>query len=193
MQPRQGGVSYLVECDFGCPTLATQFRLQPQAGLSDVLSGDTLGDIDSLLSEPEPRLHLMAAGRAKGSSQEMLASDRMSGFLASLQAKYDLVLLDTPPVLAVADALVLAQQVDATIMVVRWEKTKRGAVQDAVRLLHGSGTQILGAVMTRIDRRTAAISGGRMSYAFSRYDSLYALGPDVGGSFSPRSDANSAH
>ena len=163
----------LIDCDFGCPTLASQFRLKPGAGLSDILEGNMLGDNRDLLYEPEPRLHLLTAGRIKGNPQEMLASHRMSDLLAGLKINYDLVLLDTPPVLPVADALMLAQQVDVTLMVVRWEKTTRGAALDAVRLLHGSRARIMGAVMTRIDQRTAAISGGRISYAFSHYSGYY--------------------
>jgi capsular exopolysaccharide synthesis family protein len=168
----------LVECDFGCPTLAAQFHLRPQAGLSDVLCGDMIGDSTDLVMQPEPRLHLMTAGLSKGNSQEMLASERMSELLISWRSNYDLVLLDTPPLLPVADALVLAQQVDATLLVVRWEKTKRGAIQDAVRLLNASGARIFGAVMTRIDRRTAAICGGRMSYAFSHYAGFHTSRSD---------------
>jgi Mrp family chromosome partitioning ATPase len=99
----------------------------------------------------------------------MLASDRMAALLAAVRKKYDLVLLDTPPVLPVADALVLAPQVDATLVVVRWEKTARAATQDAVRLLHESRARIMGTVMTRVDSRTAAKSGGRISYALGNY------------------------
>jgi polysaccharide biosynthesis transport protein len=164
----------LVECDFRCPTLATQFRVNPALGLSDVLSGNMLGDSYSVLSEPEPGLHLITAGRAKGSPQEMLASYRMGELMAAWRIKYDLVLLDTPPVIPVADALVLARQVDSTMLVVRWEKTTRDATQDALRLLNGSGARIMGAIMTRINLRTAAMSVGRMSYAFSTYHGLYS-------------------
>jgi polysaccharide biosynthesis transport protein len=163
----------LVECDFGCPTLAAQFRLRPAVGLSDILSGAVLGDSRDVIHEPEPRLHLITAGQNRGNSQEMLASNRIGELLTALRAHYDLVLLDTPPVLPVADGLVLAQWADAILMVVRWEKTARNATQDAVRLLHAGRARIMGAVMTRIDRRTAAMSGGRMSYSFSRYDGHY--------------------
>ncbi len=82
----------------------------------------------------------------------------------------DLVILDTPPVLPVADALVLARQADATLAVVRWEKTPRVAASDAIRVLRESGARIMGVAMTQVDLRTAAISGGRMSYAFGHYD-----------------------
>ena len=65
------------------------------------------------------------------------------------------------------------RSVDATLMVVRWEKTPRTAARDALRLLHESRARIMGAVMTRVDRRTAAISEGRMSFAFSHYDGYH--------------------
>ena len=73
--------------------------------------------------------------------------------------------------LPVPDALVLARQVDATLIVVRWEKTAREVVQDAVRRLRESRGKNLGVIMTRIDLRTASETFGRMSYAFSHYRS----------------------
>ena len=139
----------LLECDFGCPTLAAQLRVKPMAGLSDILGGTMLGERRDVINEFEPRLHVITAGNTKGNSQELLASFRMSELLSTLRTKYDLVLLDTPPVLAAADALVLARQVDTTMLVVRWEKTTRSATQDAVRLLYASRARIMGAVMTK--------------------------------------------
>jgi capsular exopolysaccharide synthesis family protein len=163
----------LIECDFRCPSLAAQFGLKPGPGLREILSGSVLGDISTVVHEPEPQLHVILGGCAKGDSQEMLASDQMHAVLTSARARYDLVVLDTPPVLPVADALVLASQVDATLMVVRWEKTARTPALDAVRMLLYSHARIMGTVMTRVDRRAAAKLGGRISYAFSRYDGYH--------------------
>lgn len=164
----------LIGCDFCHPAHAAQFGLPPAPGLSDILSGKLLGDISNVVHEPEPRLHVICAGGyAKGDSQELLASNRMAALLAAVRLRYDLVVLDTPPVLPVADALVLAKQADATVMVVRWEKTARGATVDAVRLLRSSRARVMGAVMTRVNPRTAVKSGGRMLYAFSHYDGYY--------------------
>ena len=159
----------LLECDLCCPSLATEFGLKPGAGLCDILSGKLLGNLDDVVSEPEPGLHVILAGSKAADSQELLASSRMSQLLMAVRASYDLVILDTPPVLPVADALILARHADATLMVVRWEKTARAAALDAAGLLRDSHAQILGAVMTRIDMRAAALSGGRLSYAFHRY------------------------
>jgi polysaccharide biosynthesis transport protein len=160
----------LLECDFGCPSLAEQFGLRQGPGLCEILSGGSLGDTDRLIHKPEPRLHVITAGKSSRDSQELLASRRMSALLVAVRAQYDLVLLDTPPVLPVADALVLGRQVDAALAVVRWEKTSRAAAIDGVRLLRESGARVMGVVMTQVDLRTASISGGRMAYAFRDYD-----------------------
>jgi Mrp family chromosome partitioning ATPase len=110
----------------------------------------------------------------RGNSQEMLASRRMNALLRDVRSRYDLVIMDTPPVLPVADALVLGRQADATIAVVQWEKTPRDAVTNTIRLLRGSGSPIMGVVMTRVDLRKASLSGGRMAYAFAHYDGYNA-------------------
>lgn len=160
----------LLECDFLCPSLARQFGLPIGPGLCEILAGGLIGERDSLVHEPEPRLHVVVAGQVIGDSQELLASKRMGGLLTAVRAEYDLVILDTPPVLPAADALVLARQADATVAVVRWETTPRHAAIDALRLLRATGAQLMGMVMTGVDMRTATILGGRMSYAFTNYD-----------------------
>jgi succinoglycan biosynthesis transport protein ExoP len=158
----------LIECDLGYPSLAAKLGLKPAQGLCELLSGDRVANSD-VIHEPEPRLHLIMAGSLKSDPQELLASDRMSELLAAVRGHYDLVVLDTPPILPVADALVLASQADATLMIVRWEKTARTAARDAVRLLRESRVPIMGVVMTRVDMRKAAMLGGRMVYGFGQH------------------------
>jgi succinoglycan biosynthesis transport protein ExoP len=160
----------LLECDFCRPSLGAYLGLPPGPGLCEILSGKSLGDTRNLVRNPGRNLDVILAGKNESDSQEMLASQRMQALLKDVRAQYDLVIMDTPPVLPVADALVLGQQADTTLLVVRWEKTQRAAVSDAARLLRGSGSSVMGVVMTRVDVGTAAISGGRMSYAFSHYD-----------------------
>ena len=163
----------LLECDLSCPSLARQLGLAPGPGLADILAGTLLGKLRDVVREPQPRLHVIVAGSRQGDPQELLASNRMAQLLRAVRETYDLVILDTPPVLPVADALVLARHADATLMVVRWEATSRSATHDAVQLLHDSRANLMGAVMTRVNMRAASLSGGRMSYAFSHYDGYH--------------------
>lgn len=164
----------LLECDLCCPSLAKEFDLKPGPGLCDILSGNLLGDLRNVVNEPAPGLHMITAGSRNGDPQELLASNRMNQLLATARTNYDIVILDAPPILPVADALILARHADTTLMMVRWEKTSRAAARDAVRLLHDSRVPVLGAVMTRVDMRTASLCGGRMSYAFNLYDGYHA-------------------
>lgn len=163
----------LLECDFCCPTLANYFGVAPGPGLCEILSGKSLGATESLVRQPARNLDVILAGKMRGDSQEMLASRRMSALLQDVRERYDVVIMDTPPVLPVADALVLGRLADATLAVVQWEKTPRDAVLNSIRLLKGSGSAIMGIVMTRVDLRKASLGGGRMSYAFRHYDGYH--------------------
>lgn len=169
----------LVECDLYRPSLAEHFRIAAAPGLCDILAGRLLGDLGKVVHEVAPRLHVIVGGRPDGDTQELLASNRMTALLAAVRTRYDLVVLDTPPVLPVADTLVLVRHADATLLVVRWEKTARHAVQDGMRRLRECRANLIGTVMTRVDPRRAAASTGRMSYSFS-YNAYYAtrLHPD---------------
>ena len=160
----------LLECDFCRPSLAACFGLSESAGLCEMLSGRSLGRRERLIHQPIRNLDVILAGRQRGSSQELLTSPRMEALLLDARQRYDIVIIDTPPVLAVSDALVLGRLADATLTVVHWEKTPRDAVTNAINLLRGSGVLLMGAVMTRVDIKKAAIFGGRMSYALRQYD-----------------------
>jgi capsular exopolysaccharide synthesis family protein len=164
----------LIECDFRRPSTAKLFKLKAGPGLSEILVGGMLGETETALHEVSHRLHVIRAGRAKGDPQELLASARMNQLLTTARAKYDLVLLDTPPVIAVPDPLVLARYVDATILVVRWEKTQRAVVQDAVRALATNQAGSLDAVLSRADLRRAAQSSGRPATLYD-YSATYRI------------------
>jgi capsular exopolysaccharide synthesis family protein len=164
----------LLECDFCCPSLAGYLGLPTGPGLCEILSGTSLGATENLIRQPARNLDVILAGKMRGDSQEMLASRRMSALLNDVRQRYDVVIMDTPPVLAVADALVLGRLADATLAVVQWEKTPRDAVMNSIRLLSGSGAAIMGVIMTRVDLRKASLGGGRMSYAFRHYDGYNA-------------------
>ena len=164
----------LLECDFRHPFMAKNFGLSASPGLSDILAGGLLGSTANPLHEVRPRLFVLPGGSAPADPQELLVSHRMALLLAELRSQYDLVILDTPPVIPVADALVLCRHADATLLVVRSEKTSRVAVQDAVGLLRRSRAVIMASVLTRADIRRAAQSGGRPAKLYD-YASDYRI------------------
>ena len=170
----------LIECDLRCPSLARHFKMPTGPGLCEILRGNMIGQTSSVIFEPQDRLHLIVSGFLEEDPQEQLASNRMNALLIEARCSYDLVVLDTPPVLPVADALVLANQADATLMVVRWEKTDRFAVLDAIRLLRGSGANFMGSVLARVDLRTALKAGGRLKRAFDVYQGYQVIRPNRG-------------
>lgn len=162
----------LIECDFRRPSVKAYFKQLPGTGLAEVLTGHTLGTTDTVYRQVRPGLYVIPAGRSTGDPQELLASQQMRQFLTAMQEKFDIVLLDTPPVLPVSDGLVLAGCVDATLIAVRWEKTPRSVVEDAVRLLHNSHARLIGSVMTYVDLRRAAQATGRPTKLYE-YASSY--------------------
>jgi polysaccharide biosynthesis transport protein len=172
---RAGWRVLLLECDFRRPFMAKNFGLSASPGLSDILAGGLLGSTASPLHEVRPRLFVLPGGSVPADPQELLASHRMALLLAELRGQYDLVILDTPPVIPVADALVLSRHADATLLVVRWEKTSRVAVHDALSLLRRGRASLMATVLTRADVRRAAQSGGRPAKLYD-YGSDYRIG-----------------
>ncbi|MCB8877648.1 GumC family protein [Acidisoma silvae] len=166
----------LLECDFCRPSLAGHLGLTEGPGLCEILSGLSLGDTQKLVRHPETNLDVILAGRADHDSQELLASARMQGLLADARSRYDVIILDTPPVLPVADALVLGQNVDQTIAVVQWEKTPRDAAKDTIRLLRDSHIPVMGVILTQVNQKKAVMAGGRISYPFRHYEGYTPTG-----------------
>ena len=165
----------LVECDFARPSLAPRLGCEASPGLGEVLSGKLIGSRRAVFRRVLPKLDVIPAGLANGDPQELLASARMTRLIESARNAYNLIILDTPPVLPVADALVLGRMADATILVVRWEQTTRDAVSAAVRLLQTGGARMLGTVMTRVDPAVARRASGLKGFVYRAYGSREAL------------------
>ena len=145
----------------------------PGAGLTDCLAGDvTLASVlrrDSLTG-----LSFVAAGPARADMTMLFGSAEMGRLLAELRARFDLVLLDAPPVHAMTDARILARIAEATLLCVRWHHTPRSIVAAAQELLEEAGAHVAGAVLTRVDARAQARAGTLEAEAYHpRYAGYY--------------------
>jgi non-specific protein-tyrosine kinase len=147
----------VVSCDLHRPRLHRFFNLDNEVGLTSVVGGlATLGDairrpgLDTLLVLP--------SGPAIANPAELLASDEMERLLAELSRSVDFMILDMPPVIAVADVLILAPKTDGVLLVVDANSTTRDALGFARRQIEQVGAKILGGVYHKFDPSRARTS-----------------------------------
>jgi capsular exopolysaccharide synthesis family protein len=156
----------LISADLRRPRLHEFFGLSStERGLSEVLRGDRRA-WESLRSGRVEHLWIMASGKVSEQPTELLQSEGMRELLADQREVVDFIVIDVPPVLAVADALVLAPMVDAVLYVANAETTPRGAVLQARAQLDQVGARILGAVLNGVEGASgyAFYGGGQYEY-----------------------------
>ena len=143
---QQGLKVLLVDADLRRPTSHYTFRLENHTGLTNVLTRQsTLGE--AVQNTEVPDLYLLTSGPIPPNPSELLASNQMKEMLSEAKQQFDMVIFDTPPILAVADAQILANQVDASILIVSSGKTEKDAALKAKELLTQAKSKLLGAVL----------------------------------------------
>ena len=152
----------LIDADMRRPGLHRTMGMQNNAGLSHVLTGQSR--IREVVRRTnDPNLLVITAGRTPPNPSELLASERMQQMLVNLaQGPFDWVILDTPPVLAVTDAVILAPQLSGFVFVVGAEMTRRAHVERAIEMMQSGHSPITGVVLNRVDF-------DRNKYYYSRY------------------------
>ncbi len=142
----------LVDADLRKPRLHQVFRTKNLGGLTNYLLTGLSWD-DLLRATPIPTLFLITAGPVPPDPLELLGSDKMAALVAQLKKDFDFVLVDTPPVLAVSDALVIGSRLDGAIMVVRRGRTPREALRRAQERLEEHNIENLGVVLNGVRMR----------------------------------------
>ncbi|WPL42899.1 CpsD/CapB family tyrosine-protein kinase [Priestia megaterium] len=143
---QQGLRVLLIDADLRKPTAHYTFRLENHVGLTNVLTKQsTLGQ--AVQGTEVPELFLLTSGPIPPNPAELLASKNMTELLEEMKEEFDMVIFDTPPVLAVADAQILANQVDGSVLVVSSGKTDKEAALKAKELLLKANAKVLGAVL----------------------------------------------
>ena len=136
----------LVEADLRHPRIAGYLGLVDGAGLTSVLSG--AADLDDVLQTyRDGKLTVLPAGSVPPNPSELLASDRLRTLVGRLRAANDFVIVDTPPLLLVADGTAVAAAMDGVLLSVRTGKTRREELEQAVALLRRVGARTLGVVL----------------------------------------------
>ncbi len=147
---RSGRRVILVDADLRRPTLHTFFRRSNERGLTSALLQQAADPVESYLVETGVQnLLLLPSGPLPPNPAELLGSHRMAELVAALKGHADLVIFDSPPVLAVADTLVLTQVCDALLLVVLAGSTRTEALRKSHAALQQAGARLLGAVLNR--------------------------------------------
>lgn len=162
----------LLEADMRLPTLAGRLHIRRKPGLSNLLAGQCSGNDILQKTQLQPNLWVAAAGDIPPNPAELLGSGRMAATLEALSVHFDVVIVDLPPVTAVADALVVSKQVDGMVIVVRQDYSDRISVEETVRQLRFAEARILGFVMTDADLQKKK---------YKRYGSYRAYGEAAAG------------
>jgi receptor protein-tyrosine kinase len=152
----------LVDGDLRRPRVNKHLGLLGSVGLSTVLSGGAPLD-DVMQTTKFPRLTALTSGPVPPNPSELLGSLATRNLLKELQERFDYVIIDSAPLLAVTDGAILAAVADGVLMVVRSGKTKREQLAHAFGILNDVGATLLGAVLTMMPR------GGSSSYNYSYY------------------------
>lgn len=152
----------VVNADLRRPTLHKHFDLGDRVGLTSVLVGQATLE-DALQTTKVPGVQVLTAGPMPPNPAELLGSDRMQALIDELETMCDLVIVDAPPVLAVADAGLVSRFVDGCLLVVNVGLTQREAAVSAKEQLDKVGARILGTVVNRVNQ------GGGYAYYYYYY------------------------
>jgi len=177
----QSGLSVtLIDGDMRRPSLHKIFEIDGRRdGLTTLLVGNQMnGGTPAVTSQPN--LRMVPSGPIPPNPADLLGSHRMQSLIRHFREQSDLVMVDTPPVLAVADAAILSTMVDGVILVCDPNKTKRRDLRHAREAIEAVGGKILGVVVNRLHPR------GGMYYYYGSYNYNYASVTDDGSSSGSR-------
>jgi polysaccharide biosynthesis transport protein len=145
----QGGDRVAVVCcDLRRPRVHERFRMPLAPGFTDVLLGDA--ELSRALRRDSDRLFVLPAGSPPPNPSELLSTGRASAVVSALRSEFDVVLLDTTPVLPVTDALVVSRLADATLVVADGRSTKRSALERCLALLRQVNAPVIGLVLNGV-------------------------------------------
>jgi len=174
-----GQMVILVDTDLRRPTLHTVFNVPNSFGLTGILLSDAADPTSGLVATRTKNLQLLPSGPVPPNPSELLASKPMESLIARLKSRADYVLFDSPPVLAVADASILASKTDGTVLVLEMGRTRSEALRRVASTLSKANARLIGAVINKAKER------GRGYYGYYRHDPDADHGPPSGGTMEP--------
>lgn len=153
----------LVDADLRRPSVHKAYQLHSPNGLSSFLTSE-LDQLDPIVHKTEvPNLDVICCGSVPNTPSELIGSKRMMDFLRATRGRYDRIILDSPPISAVSDPLIIAAMADGVVFVTKFNKIRREHARKSIQRLQDAGIHIVGIVLNDIDFE------GKDSYYYSYY------------------------
>lgn len=169
----------VVDCDLRKPRVHTVFDCENSVGLSNLLTQEDEIPLEEVLQPSTlDNLKILTSGPKLPNPSEWLGSNKMKKLLKAMTDYADIVILDTPPTMAVTDAVVLAPQTDGVVLVIRSGRTHRDALKNTIGQIRAANARILGVVLNDVDASQSAYSyryGSKGKYA--AYNEYYGTEP----------------
>lgn len=157
-----------IDCDLRRPALHKAFMLDNERGMSEYLSGQS-GWESLIIADVASNVSVITCGLIPPNPTELLSGPLFGGLIEALRERFDVVIVDTPPILGLADAAIIGAAVEGTILVMESGRNYRGSLRTSVARLRKSGGQIIGAIITKQNMRN-------LGYAYSQdYQYKYGL------------------
>ncbi len=150
----------VIECDLRRRVFRSYFDLPKEVGLLSVLSNAMTAE-QAIRTDPASGLDVLPGQESQANAADVFSSDRFAEFLDEMRGRYDFIFIDTPPVLAVPDARVIAGRADAVLYAVRWNATGKEMVKAGLELFEQIGVRVTGLALTQANPKKL----GRYGYA----------------------------
>ncbi len=153
----------LIDMDLRKPKLHRGFDLLNKEGLSDLITNEL--DEDKVIQRVNDYLDILSTGTKLPYPSEFLSSHQLKDLIIKLRERYDKIIIDTPPMTAVADASIISSFCDGVMIVIASRETNIGLTKEAIKDLEDNGAYIIGTVLTRVSKKDSRY----MNYYYYAY------------------------
>ena len=164
----------ILDADLRRPRLHKVFGADNRVGLSSFLVG-VAGIQELPNATPVPNLYAIYSGEQTEHPAELMASNKMEDLLQGLESMFDVILLDTPPSVALSDAVTLSRRVDGIVLVVKEQSVSRAVVRQTLDMMHQVDANVLGVVLNNVDLQRG---GSKYKYYYAYRDYYASYGPE---------------
>lgn len=158
----------LIDCDLRKAGLSQLIEHKPGAGIVEILHGDATFE-QVVHQDVVAGLQIVPVAEPIFTAEDLFGSQAMRDLLISIESRYDRILIDTPPLMGVADARTLASLASAVVLLVKWNSTPLSAVKSGLAWLDQDRAPVIGAMLTMVDPRSEAIGALYYSQSYAKY------------------------